>query len=46
MSPERPFEGTPAAGRADGAAGIVAPEARPVGPFPVEQVADAYARVR
>ncbi|WP_309115105.1 hypothetical protein [Saccharothrix sp.] len=46
VDPERPFEGTPAAGWADGAAGIVVPEAQPVGEFSAEQVADAYQRTK
>ncbi|MFI9813546.1 hypothetical protein [Saccharothrix variisporea] len=46
VDPERPFEGTPAAGWADGAAGIVVPGAQPVGEFTAEQVADAYQRTK
>ncbi|MEJ2853626.1 MULTISPECIES: hypothetical protein [unclassified Saccharothrix] len=46
VDPERPFEGTPAAGWADGEAGIVVPEAQPVGEFSAEQVADAYQRTK
>ncbi|NUT92676.1 MAG: hypothetical protein HOY78_11715 [Saccharothrix sp.] len=46
VDPERPFEGTPAATWADGAAGIVVPEAQPVGEFSAEQVADAYQRTK
>ena len=38
-----PFLGTPANGWADGAAGIVAPPAEPVGGFTAAQVAAAYA---
>ncbi|WP_433269683.1 hypothetical protein ACQPZF_07650 [Actinosynnema sp. CS-041913] len=43
---ERPFLNTPAAGWADGEAGVVAPEAQAVGGFSAEQVADAYGRVK
>ncbi|SDH89501.1 hypothetical protein SAMN05192558_103435 [Actinokineospora alba] len=42
----QPFVGTPAAGWADGEAGIVAPVAQPIGKYTAEQVADAYAKVR
>lgn len=42
----QPFVGTPAAGWADGEAGIVAPAAQPIGKHTAEQVADAYAKVR
>jgi hypothetical protein len=42
----QPFAGTPAAGWADGEAGIVAPAAAPVGSYTAEQVAAAYERVR
>ncbi|OLF19181.1 hypothetical protein [Actinophytocola xanthii] len=42
----RPFAGTPAADWSDGAAGIVPPEAAPVGPHPAAAVTDAYRRVR
>jgi hypothetical protein len=44
--PADPFAGTPADGWADGAAGIVAPHARPVGGFTAAQVAAAYATTR
>ena len=44
--PADPFAGTPADGWADGAAGIVAPPARPVGGFTAAQVAAAYATTR
>ncbi|MEU1814721.1 hypothetical protein ABZ543_05950 [Streptomyces roseifaciens] len=40
-TPDRPFAGSPAEQYADGAAGIVLPEARPVGAFSREQVASA-----
>ncbi|NUT51374.1 MAG: hypothetical protein HOV94_29335 [Saccharothrix sp.] len=43
---DRPFAGTSVAGWADGADGVVVPEAGPVGPYPAEQVAAAYGRVR
>ncbi|MFC0113351.1 hypothetical protein [Kibdelosporangium aridum] len=42
----RPFIGTPAAEWPDGAAGIIAPPAKAVGPFTAQQVEDAYAQVR
>jgi hypothetical protein len=42
----QPFLNTPAAGWADGEAGIVAPAAAPVGSYPAEQVAAGYERVR
>jgi hypothetical protein len=42
----QPFEATPAADWADGAAGIVAPKAEAVGGFSAEQVAEATALVR
>lgn len=42
----QPFVGTPAAGWADGEAGIVAPAPQPIGKHTAEQVADAYAKVR
>jgi hypothetical protein len=42
----QPFAGTPAAGWADGAAGIVPPAAAPVGAYTAEQVAAAYEQVR
>ncbi len=41
-----PFAGTSAAAWADGAEGVVAPEAAAVGPYSAEQVAAAYERVR
>ncbi|MBW4720382.1 hypothetical protein [Saccharothrix obliqua] len=44
--PYRPFTGTPAATWADGEAGIVVGEARPVGEYTAEQVAEVYAQVR
>jgi len=44
--PADPFAGTPAAGWADGAAGIVTPPARPVRGFTAAQVAAAYATTR
>ncbi|MFD7653251.1 hypothetical protein ACFV4N_04645 [Actinosynnema sp. NPDC059797] len=46
FDPDEPFARTTAADWADGADGVVAPEAGPVGGFTAEQVADAYARVR
>ncbi|MFE2752833.1 hypothetical protein ACFXGA_12640 [Actinosynnema sp. NPDC059335] len=46
VDPDRPFAGTAAASWADGAEGVVAPEAGPVGPYSAEQVAAAYERVR
>lgn len=42
----QPFVSTPAAGWADGEAGVVAPAAVPVGGFDVAQVAAAYEQVR
>lgn len=44
--PADPFRGTPADHWADGAAGIVAPAARPAGEFTAKQVAAAYATAR
>jgi len=44
--PADPFLGTPADGWANGAAGIVAPPARPAGRFTAAQVAAAYATTR
>jgi hypothetical protein len=44
--PANPFLGTPAASWANGAAGIVAPAARPAGGFTAGQVAAAYATTR
>ncbi|MFI9006552.1 hypothetical protein ACIGNX_04860 [Actinosynnema sp. NPDC053489] len=46
VDPDEPFAGTSAAGWADGAAGVVEPEAVAVGGYSPEQVADAYRRVR
>lgn len=46
VDPARPFASTPAAGWADGVAGIVAPGARPVGGFSASEVAEATALVR
>jgi hypothetical protein len=43
---DEPFAGTSAAAWADGAAGVVVPEARQVGTFPADQVEAAYQRVR
>ncbi|ONI85671.1 hypothetical protein ALI22I_28300 [Saccharothrix sp. ALI-22-I] len=43
---DEPFAGTTAAPWADGAAGVVVPEARQVGTFPADQVEAAYQRVR
>jgi hypothetical protein len=43
---DEPFAGTTAESWADGAAGVVAPEPRPVGAFSADQVAAAYGRVR
>ena len=43
---DEPFAGTSVASWADGEAGVVAPEAGPVGPYSAEQVAAAYQRVR
>ncbi|MFH8464266.1 hypothetical protein [Streptomyces sp. NPDC017991] len=40
-TPDEPFAGSPAARYADGAAGIVLPEAKPVGAFSKDQVAGA-----
>jgi hypothetical protein len=45
-SPISPFAGTPAAAWDNGAAGIVVPVARPVGPFTAAQVALAYSLTR
>jgi hypothetical protein len=42
----QPFLNTPAAGWADGEAGIVAPAAAPVGSYTAEEVAAGYERVR
>lgn len=42
----QPFVATPAAGWADGAAGIVEPMATKVGPYSEDQVAEAYRQVR
>jgi hypothetical protein len=42
----RPFDGTPAAGWADGDAGVTAPAATTVGPFTARQVGDALGKVR
>jgi hypothetical protein len=44
--PADPFAGTPADHWADGAAGIVIPAAKPVGPFSASQVAAAYAATK
>jgi hypothetical protein len=44
--PADPFAGTPADHWANGAAGIVAPAARPAGAFTAKQVAAAYATAR
>ena len=44
--PADPFAGTPADHWADGAAGIVIPAAKPVGPFSASQVAAAYASTK
>jgi hypothetical protein len=44
--PADPFAGTPADHWADGAAGIVLPAARPIGPFTTAQVASAYQTTR
>lgn len=46
VDPDEPFAGTTAAAWADGEAGVVAPEAGPVGAFSTDQVAQAYQRVR
>ena len=46
MSITHPFAGSPAAGYADGAAGIVPPRARPAGTYPAAAVAAAYTTVR
>ncbi|MEU4740818.1 hypothetical protein AB0G02_10165, partial [Actinosynnema sp. NPDC023658] len=43
---DEPFAGTSAASWADGAAGVVVPEAGPVGAYSADQVAGAYERVR
>ncbi|MFF8830620.1 hypothetical protein [Streptomyces sp. NPDC015131] len=45
-TPEEPFRGSPAAGWADGAAGIALPEARATGGLSREQVARALADTR
>ena len=45
-APADPFAGTPADQWADGAAGIVIPVAKPVGPFSASQVAAAYAATK
>lgn len=44
--PPSPFAGTPAEDFAEGEAGIVLPEAEPVGDFTAEEVADALEQVR
>ncbi|WP_262287281.1 hypothetical protein [Micromonospora sp. MA102] len=44
--PSGPFDGTPAAGFAQGQAGIVLPPAKRTGPFTEKQVAAALAKVR
>jgi hypothetical protein len=44
--PSDPFAGSPAAGWANGAAGITIPPARPHGPYTAAQVAAAYAQAR
>jgi len=44
--PADPFAGTPADHWADGAAGIVLPAARPIGPFTTSQVESAYQTTR
>jgi hypothetical protein len=44
--PADPFYGSPAQAWASGTAGIVAPKARPLGPFTAAQVAFAYATTR
>ena len=46
MSITQPFAGSPAAGYADGAAGITPPQARPAGTYSAASVAAAYATVR
>ncbi|TQM80593.1 hypothetical protein FHX81_2931 [Saccharothrix saharensis] len=46
FDPDEPFAGTSAAAWADGADGVVVPEAAEVGPYSAEQVAGAYQRVR
>jgi hypothetical protein len=46
VSIARPFAGSPAAGYADGAAGIITPRARPVGHYSAASVAAAYSAVR
>lgn len=43
---ERPFAGSPAERYADGAAGIVVPDAKPVGPLTKEQVARALRQTK
>lgn len=45
-APPSPFAGTPAAGFAEGAAGIVLPPAEPVGDFTANDVAEALTQVR
>lgn len=45
-APPSPFAGTPAAGFAEGAAGIVLPPAEPVGDFTADDVAEALTQVR
>lgn len=45
-TPTDPFAGTPADAWANGAAGIVVPAARPIGPFTAAQVALAYSWTR
>ncbi|WP_067177802.1 hypothetical protein [Microtetraspora niveoalba] len=42
IDPSRPFQGSPSESYADGADGIVIPEAAPVGRFPASDVEDAY----
>lgn len=44
--PANPFTGSPAAGYADGTAGIVTPAARPAGAFTAAQVSAAYTETR
>ncbi len=46
VDPAAPFAGTPATTWADGAAGVTAPQAAPVGPYSAEEVAAAYERTR
>lgn len=45
-APPSPFAGTPAAGFAEGAAGIVLPPVEPVGDFTADYVAEALTQVR